>query len=166
MFKIDRAGLLAELDSEQKNWADLLGQIGENRMEEPGVGGFWSVKDIVAHITAWRLRTVGRLEAAARGEPEPAPLWPSDLKDDDTINAWFHQRDRDKPLTQVLTESREIFQKLRSAVEKLPQAVLDDPERVPYLKGWTFSGPGLFSHFHDEHEADMRAFAAKQPARP
>lgn len=159
------AELLAQLDSEQKDWEDLLRQIGEARMEEPGVGGVWSVKDIVAHISAWRRRTVRRLEAAARGEPDPAPPWPAGLNEDDAINAWFHERDRDKPVAQVLSESREVFQKLRSAVEKLPQAVLDDPDRVPYLKGWTFSGPGLFSHFHEEHEADMRAFAARQPTK-
>jgi hypothetical protein len=160
-----KAELLRELDSEQENWEDLLRQIGEERMKEPGVAGFWSVKDIVAHISAWRRRTVGRLEAAARGEPDPTPPWPADLNEDDAINAWFYERDRDKSVAQVLSESREVFQKLRSAIEKLPQEVLDDPGRVSYFKGWTFTGPGLFSHFHDEHEADMRAFAARQPAR-
>ena len=89
-----RAELLAELKSEQEAWERLLGEVGEDRMEEPGVGGAWSIKDIVAHLAAWRRRTVGRLEAAARGQPESAHEWPADLKEDDEINAWFHERDR------------------------------------------------------------------------
>ena len=62
----------------------------------------WSVKDVVAHLAAWRRRTVARLEAAGRGQPEPAPEWPIDLRDDDEINSWFHARDRGKSVREVL----------------------------------------------------------------
>jgi hypothetical protein len=47
-----RAELLAELKSEQEAWERLLGEVGEDRMEEPGVAGAWSIKDIVAHLAA------------------------------------------------------------------------------------------------------------------
>ena len=67
-----RAELVQQMNSEQEAWEGLLGQIGEDRMEEPGVAGSWSIKDVVAHLTAWRRRTVGRLESVAKGQPEPA----------------------------------------------------------------------------------------------
>jgi hypothetical protein len=160
-----RAELLAELQSEQKAWEGLLAQIGEDRLDEPGVQGEWSIKDIVAHLTAWRRRTVGRLEAVANGQPEPTPPWPADLHEDDEINAWFHQRDSGKSVADVLSESRRVFQQLASAVQKLPDDAIDDPSRFPWMQGTPLSGAAFFSHFHDEHEADMRAWLSRQPAR-
>jgi hypothetical protein len=160
-----RTDLLAELNSEHEAWQGLLADIGDDRMDEPGVAGPWSIKDIVAHLTAWRRRTVGRLEAVGHGQPEPAHEWPADLKDDDEINAWFHERDRNKSLREVLSESRRVFEQLVAAIEKLPQEALDDPGRLPWMQGAPVSGAAFFSHFHDEHEADMRAWLSRQPAR-
>jgi hypothetical protein len=133
-------------------------------MEEPGVAGAWSIKDIVAHLAAWRRRTVGRIEAVANGQPEPAPSWPAELHEDDEINAWFYARDRDKSVRDVLSESRGVFQQLVSAVAKLPEDALSDPARFPWMEGAPLSGAAFFGHFHDEHEADMRAFLSRQPA--
>jgi uncharacterized damage-inducible protein DinB len=160
-----QADLLAELDAENQRWERLLADIGADRMEEPGVAGAWSIKDIVAHLAAWRRRTVGRIDAVANGRPEPAPPWPAELLEDDAINAWFHARDRDKSVRDVLAESRGVFQQLVSAVAKLPDEALSDPARFPWMEGAPLSGAVLFGHFHDEHEADMRAFLSRQPAR-
>ena len=160
-----RAELLKQLNSEQDAFEGLLEEIGADRMEEPGVAGAWSIKDIVAHLTAWRRRTVGRLEAAANGESEPTPPWPADLREDDEINAWFHERDRNKSVREVLSESRDVFKRLAAAIEKLPEDALDDPGRFPWMEGTPFTGAAFFSHFHDEHEADMRAWVSRQPTR-
>jgi hypothetical protein len=160
-----RAEVLAELRSQQKEWESLLAEVGEDRMEEPGVQGPWSIKDIVAHLTAWRRRTVGRLEAVARSQPEPKPSWPSELSDDDQINAWFHERDKSKSLAEVLSESRRVFDQLAAAVEKIPDEAFNDPSRFPWMEGQPVTGAAFFSHFHDEHEADMRAWLSAQPAR-
>ncbi|HEX9140831.1 MAG TPA: DinB family protein [Gaiellaceae bacterium] len=160
-----RAELVAELHSEQRAWEGLLAEIGENRMEEPGVAGAWSIKDVVAHLTAWRRRTVRRLEAAAIGQPEPAHDWPADLHEDDEINAWFHQRDRNKSLRETLTESRRVFEQLVSVIEKFPEDAVDRLQSLPWWQGAPVNGAAFFGHFHDEHEADMRAFLSRQPTR-
>jgi hypothetical protein len=160
-----KAELIAQLNSENQGWEGLLAEIGNDRMEEPGVAGAWSIKDVVAHLTAWRRRTVGRLAAVANGQPEPAHEWPADLAEDDEINAWFHARDRGKSVREVLDESRRVFQQLVSAIEKLPDDALDDPARFPWMQGATITGATLFGHFHDEHEGDMRAYLSRQPAR-
>jgi hypothetical protein len=160
-----RADLLAELNAEYQGWERLLAEIGEDRMDEPGAAGTWSIKDVVAHLTAWRRRTVGRLEAVAKGQPEPKAPWPADLHEDDEINAWFHERDRGQSVRETLAESRRVFEKLVSAIEKLPEDALDDPARFPWMQGARVTGATLFGHFHAEHEADMRAWLARQPTR-
>jgi len=160
-----RTELVQELNSEQQAWETLLAEIGHDRMEEAGVAGAWSIKDVVAHLTAWRRRTVGRLEAMAHGRPEPAHEWPAALHEDDEINAWFHERDRDKSVRQTLDESRGVFEQLVSAIEKMPEDSLDHPERFPWMEGAPVTGATFFGHFHNEHEADMRARLSGQPAR-
>ena len=153
--------LLDDLDAEQSAWEALLRDIGEERMTQPGVEGEWSIKDIVAHLTAWRRRTVSRFQAALRNEPAPPPPWPVELQDDDAINAWFYAADRDRPLEDVLRESRAVFQQLVQTLEAFPEEALQDPARFPWLEGEPLSGATLFGHFHDEHEADMRAWLAR-----
>lgn len=159
---MSKAELLRNLDEENRQWEALLGAIGEARMEEPGVAGHWSIKDIVAHITSWRRRTVMRLQAQGRGEPEPPPYWPPNLKSDDDINAWFYEMNHLRPVPEVLAESRHVYQQLRAAIESLPESGLLDPQRFPWLQGQPLTAAALYSHFHDEHEADMRAFLAQQ----
>src|SRR5690242_5158350 len=57
-----KAHFLQDLKNEQANWEQLLNDIGEAHMTQPGVAGEWSIKDIVAHLTGWRKRTVARFQ--------------------------------------------------------------------------------------------------------
>ena len=68
-------------------------------------------------------------------------------------------------MREVLSESRDVFNRLSAAIEKLPEDALDDPGRFPWMEGTPFTGAAFFSHFHDEHEADMRAWLSGQPTR-
>lgn len=153
--------LLAVLQKEQAGWQKLLDDIGEARMTEPGVTREWSIKDIVAHLTGWRRRTVGRLQAALKQEPEPTPLWPSQLQTDDEINAWIYASHRDRPLADILQESDVVFQQLVDTLSAFPEAELLAPNRFGWMGGEPLSGAAFFAHFHDEHESDMRAWLDK-----
>ena len=66
-----KSELLNWLREEYQKWEVFLDQIGEARMEQPGVAGDWYMKDIVAHLTGWNRWLVRRLLAAQRGEAEP-----------------------------------------------------------------------------------------------
>jgi Protein of unknown function (DUF1706) len=160
-----KTALLADLQREQEQWEALLAQIGESRMDQGGVTGEWSIKDIVAHLTGWRHRTVGRLQAAQRSDPEPPPPWPAHLQADvdlDAINAWIYESNHARPVRAVLDEAHQVFQQLHAAIEGLPDEVLKDPVRhLPWLEGQPFSAGELFAHFHEEHEPDMRAWLAR-----
>jgi hypothetical protein len=157
-----KTALLADLHREQEQWEALLAQIGEARMDQPGVAGEWSIKDIVAHLTGWRRRTVARLQAAQRGEAEPSPPWPAHLQTDDQINAWVYETNRDRSVREVLADSRQVFQQLVAAIEAFPEAELLDPHRFAWWEGELLSAAALFAHFHEEHEPDMRAWLARQ----
>ena len=119
------------------------------------------IKDIVAHITGWRRRTVRRFQAALNHEPDVPPLWPKALQEDDEINAWIYQANRDRPLADVLSDSREVFHQLVDVIAAFSDDELQDPQRIEWLEGEPLSGKFVFSHFHEEHEPDMRAWLDK-----
>jgi hypothetical protein len=163
---MNRAELIGGLQEEYRNWQALLDQIGPARMDQSGVAGPWSVKDIVAHLTGWRRRTVARLQAAQRGQPEPPPPWPAQLQTDDEINAWIYESNHGRPVGVVLDESHQVFQQLLAAIEGLPDEVVKDPERhLPWLDDQPITAYEFFSHFHEEHEPDVRAWLVRVEKR-
>jgi hypothetical protein len=153
-----KAQILDDLRDEQAHWEALLRDIGEEHMTQPGVAGEWSIKDVVAHLTGWRRRTVGRFQAALRREPSPPPPWPPQLQTDDEINAWIYAANRDRPVSDVLLDSRMVFQQLVETLDAFPEAELLDPGRFGWLEGESLTGAAFFAHFHEEHEPDMRAW--------
>ncbi len=155
---LSKTQLLAELNNENASWQALLDDIGEANMTQPEVAGGWSIKDIVAHLTGWRRRTVRRFQATLNHEPDFPPPWPSELQEDDEINAWIYASNRDRPLADVLSDSREVFQQLVDAIDAFSDDELQDPQRIEWLEGEPLSGKFVFSHFHEEHEPDMRAW--------
>jgi hypothetical protein len=63
------------------------------------------------------------------------------------------------PLADVLSDSREVIQQLIVAVDALSDDHLQDPRLVGLLDdGEQLNSAFFFGHFHDEHEADMRAW--------
>src|SRR5262245_17172124 len=146
---------LAAIARERASWNALVAEVGESRMLEPGPMGEWTFQDLTAHLTGWRNRTLDRLEAAARREPEPPPPWPADLEEDDPINAWIHEQSRGRSTAEVLAEAATSFDRLAAVVEALPEAALTDPNRFAWMEGHAL-GPviidgSIFAHLHEEH---------------
>jgi len=158
---LSKTQLLAELRNENASWQALLDEIGEANMTQPEVAGGWSIKDIVAHLTEWRRRTVRRFQAALNHETDFTPPWPEDVQEDDEINAWIYESHRDRPLADILSNSREVFQQLIDVIDAFSDDDLQDPERFAWLEGEPLSGKLIFAHFHEEHEPDMRAWRAR-----
>ncbi len=156
--------IIAAIDRERQRWELLLAEVGEARMLEPGAMGDWTFKDLTAHLTGWRARALQRLEAAAMGQPEPAPSWPAELPNDDAINDWIHEVNQDRLLGEVIGESRESYARLTEIVQMLPDEALTNPAYFPWLEGESLAsaitGGAFFSHFSEEHESEMRRWLA------
>ena len=101
---MNKSELLNWLKEEYRQWEALLDQIGLARMDQPGVNGDWSMKDVVAHLTGWNRWLILRLQAAGRGDPEPPPPWPAQIQAEDEINAWIYESNRGRSLREVLDE--------------------------------------------------------------
>ena len=137
----------------------LLAQIGPERMEQPGVNGRWSMKDMVAHLNGWQPKLIASMQAAQRGEPEPPPPWPAQLQTEDEINTWIYESKKGRPVHEVLNETDQQFQQLIAVIESLPDDVRIEPQwRLVWLGDERFSASEFFDHFHDDHEPDIRAW--------
>ena len=164
-----KSELLNWLQEEYRQWETFLDQIGPARMDQPGVNGDWSIKDIVAHLTGWNHSLVARLRAAQRNEPEPPSPWPAHLQSEDEINAWIYETNRGRSVREVLEESHQVFQQLLAVIESLPDEVRIETIRVPsgreYYLVWLddkrFQAGEFFDHFHDDHEPDIRAWLVR-----
>lgn len=153
-----RAELLRQIDTERVYWQDLVIEVGPERMEEPGPMGDWTFKDLTAHLTGWRERTIARIEAGPGVEP-PMP-WPAQLREVDAINDWIYAQNRDRPLADVLAEADQSFARLAAAIDALPDDDLLAPGRFDWLEGNALDDVQLFGHLHEEHEPDVRAWLA------
>jgi len=163
-----KSELLNELQEEYQQWEALLDQIGLERLEQPGVNGDWSIKDLVAHLAGWQPRLIANLQAAQRDEPEPLPPWPAHLQTDDEINAWIYETNRERSVREVLDESHQLFQQLLAVIEGLPNAVRIDQVHhkgrvyhLVWLDDQRFPVGEFFDHFHDDHEPDVRTWLAR-----
>lgn len=166
---MQKSELLNWLQEEYRQWAAFLDQIGPTRMDQPGVAGHWSIKDVIAHLTGWQRRVVANVQAAQRGEPEPPPPWPAHLEAEDDINAWIYEANRGRSVREVLEESQHVFQQLLAVIEALPADVrvehIEPAFYLVWVDGERFLPGEFFNHFHDDHEPDIRAWLsrAEQP---
>ena len=155
-----QAELLEQIRAEHELWNDLVAEVGAERMEQPGPMGDWTFKDMAAHLTGWRERTIDRLEAGPGADP-PTP-WPAHLTGDDEINDWIYAQNRDRPLSDVLADADRSYARLAAAVQALPEEDVTTPGSFNWLEGATLTDVELFGHLHEEHEPDVRAWLASQ----
>lgn len=163
---MEKSDLMKWLRQEYEEWEALLAEIGPSRMDRPGVNGDWSMKDMVAHHTGWNRWLVTRLQAAQRAEPEPLPPAPADVQTEDEINAWIYASNRDRSVQDVLDDMRQNFQDLFAVIDALPDDVRIERSEQGHVLVWVDDKrflPGEFvDHYHDEHEADVRAWLARE----
>jgi uncharacterized protein (TIGR03083 family) len=162
-----KADAIAAIRADQQFWRDLAAEVGPDRYAEPGPMGEWSFGDMAGHLLGWRNRTLARLEAGARGEPEPANPWPAELDEaqdgDDAINAWIHEQHAGRPAAQLVADYDASYDRLVDIVESMPDEIVTDPNAFPWMGGTPLAEAPLFGHLHDEHVPSVRAWLAANP---
>lgn len=160
-----REALLSAVREIRQDLEDIVAEDDQDLIEQQGSFGEWSLKDLLGHLTGWRQVTAERLEAALRGE-EPVFPWPSHLerrKGPDEKNQWFFDTNHDKPLAQVMRESRETFDRVESAIAALPEDDLLRTDRFAWLQGFALASAvvqGTIKHYRSAHEPQVRAWLA------
>jgi hypothetical protein len=152
-----RAEQIAAIRADQQFWRDLAGEVGPDRYGEPGPMGEWSFGDMAGHLLGWRNRTLARLDAFSRSEPDPPDPWPTALDDDDRINTWIHDHHADRSPDQLVGDYDASYDRLIAILDAMPDAKLTDPTAIPWLEA-PLVDVDFTGHLHDEHVPSVRAW--------
>ena len=154
-------GYLPTLERIQRGWNDLwaaIDRLTPAQMQTPDEGG-WSIKDNLVHLTAWERYMLlhylqGRPAAEAMGLDEATMRGHFDQ-----VNAALFQRNRDRPLADVLADAGATHGQVVDYLAQAPFETLmrplvdDDAEKRPVL-AWVAGD--TFEHY-EEHLAAIHA---------
>jgi hypothetical protein len=123
----DKAQLLERI---QQAWTALeqtIGRLSDEQMTAPEADGGWSVKDHLAHITAWEQYLLAVLE----GRPLHEVMGLDEARyraiDTDGLNVVIFERDKDRPLPEVLATFRQSHEQVLAALARLTDPDLFKP---------------------------------------
>jgi hypothetical protein len=153
-----QAEQIAALRADQAFWRALAAEVGPARYAEPGPMGEWSFADMAGHLAGWRERTINRVVALGRGEPEPAPPWPAGLDADDDVdkvNDWIREGHAGRSPEQLVADSEASYDRLIASLEAMPAQVMT---AVAAWADEALVDVDFTGHLHDEHVAPVRAW--------
>ncbi|HEX2618778.1 MAG TPA: ClbS/DfsB family four-helix bundle protein [Phototrophicaceae bacterium] len=122
-----KARLLEDLLEVRREWGKLMKEIGEERMLEPGATGFWTVRDVIAHLTSYARWFVNAYDAHLRGEAPP--LDGTEMLDAEGRNQIYHQQMQHLGLKATIAEARWVYQRLIELVEESSEEFLTEPQQ-------------------------------------
>lgn len=161
-----REQLVDKLESAKADFEKLIQEIGEGGLAEPGINGDWSMKDILAHVTAWEERPVAWSEGLSRGERPTPPAWPTGLSEDQ-LNDYLYQNNRQRLLEEVLARWRSVHQSVLDAIARMSDEELFD-RKVDWLGDASYAeaiAGNSYEHLRT-HERDIRSVLDSRKSQP
>lgn len=175
MQKTHKEIFLARLMNERDKFELLLNRVGfTRRMTLKGVSGKWSIKDILAHISAYEQYIADRMIEVLQGEDYTPcrtqnaldafldqygyPDFGSPLLDDDTPNEWITEKYKNVSLDDVVAQELQAFAAIISSLEKLPEEMMNRHNLYDRVSNNTFR------HYR-EHMADIRRWLKSSAAQ-
>ena len=121
--QISKTRAIEKLETERRRLEQNLAKLSQDDMIQPGVVGEWSVKDVLAHLASWERFFLDWYAADQRGEtphpPAPGLTWkPKDL---DILNQRIFVKHRNRPLSKILAEFRNIHKRFMATVQAIPE---------------------------------------------
>ncbi|HJT55306.1 MAG TPA: ClbS/DfsB family four-helix bundle protein [Ktedonobacteraceae bacterium] len=164
--QMNKSSLLDEMSSGYTVLDNTLATLGRQQMTTPGVTGDWSIKDILAHLTAWQDYLLIRLQAAARNEAPPVQAVLGAEDEDsatDKINAHFYEENKFRPLGKVMADFRSTYEQVVEAVQALSDEDLFEPKRFAWMKNyplWELVAGNTYEHYQ-EHLQSIQQWLSK-----
>ena len=162
LAEIDKARLLDLLEAEyefvHRTIDDLLAEV----MLMENVTGTWSIKDMIAHLTAWMKRLLRWFDEIEAGQtpdvPEKGYTWDAV----DALNDAQSVKDKNRSLDDVLADFHNVYHEVYRLIEGLSEddlfhSTFDGLTREPM---WRLIVSNTYEHFH-EHIKPVREWLAK-----
>jgi hypothetical protein len=144
-----KANITQRLQTERKRLEQNLAGLRQSDLQQPGVVGQWSIKDVLAHLADWEAHMPVWLEAARGGDPvaeiEPGLSW----KQFDAFNQRIYERHCDQSLEEVLAYFHGTHQQFMEMVAAMPEDEMLENNRYAFIgKGAVYDWLGAYAN-HD-----------------
>jgi hypothetical protein len=152
--------LIKQIETEWENLQAALDGLTEEQMHQPGVVGEWSVKDILAHITAWQTRLITTLFKAENGF---TPDTTDGGQTVDQLNEEFYREMKARSFDRVWDDLDSSYHQILSRLESWKDKDLFDPKRFKWMKGKPFAeyiAGDSYEHYA-EHAVQIREWRKK-----
>ncbi|MBX5459005.1 MAG: ClbS/DfsB family four-helix bundle protein [Thermogemmatispora sp.] len=127
---MEKAQLLSEMQRCYHEWNSLLATLTSEELLLPGVAGAWSVKDVVAHLTAWLELAFSDISAAREGR-EPLLSFDAMSKEElEELNQRFHRERQGQTLEEVLTNFHTTWRRLYDETMALDDKLLQETAQL------------------------------------
>lgn len=156
----NKAQLLQGVGQAHDELERTLALLRSEQMTEPLLEGGWSVKDLMAHLSAWEQLTIERI--AVRHDAEKlAEIYRRFGEGDeglDNLNNELFLAEKDKPLPDVRRDFNQSYSDFMQMVADLPEEDLFQEGRSLIWDGaplWGLIAGNSFTHYH-EHTAQIQ----------
>jgi len=158
-----KAELLEKIHTARKQFKALIDSLTETQIITPGVQENWSVKDILAHLTAWERMTLERLNSGLSNRP--SRIRPIHTNEEvDWMNEKVHAIHQDRPLVDILDDFQTSFERLMEKVEGLNKNVFQNPTSMEWAGDrpvWLLIADNTYLHYAEHREAIEKGLVKK-----
>jgi hypothetical protein len=116
---MDRQQLLNRLDKAWTAFKQSYAGLSDAQMQEPGVTGDWSVKEIIAHVSVWEEEALKHLPHILEGVRPPR--YSVTYGGIDAFNALMMEQKRTLSLAEVLAQQDNTHRRLIHYVQSAPE---------------------------------------------
>jgi hypothetical protein len=153
---LNKAQIIAALKSSRANFMAAIGGLTPDQLLRPGACGLWSVKDVMAHLTAWESELV---TALAKLDKNKAPHL-VEIEEIDEWNAEQYALTVSRSLEGVQEDFQNVLKQLVRIIEELDEYTLTDPRAIRWNGGdplYLQISDAAYEH-EDEHVVDIKAW--------
>lgn len=140
-LRTELLNLLELAYEEERIFASVVSQVERHTS---GSYAQWSIKDVIAHVAAWRHRTAQELAAAAFGTDRP------EGDNLEQINVAIFEQHHHCPWGDVVRYSEMAYEALCELVKTIPEDILLSVQAIEWYKGpvWRLALDDGYSHPH------------------
>lgn len=124
--------LLKDILTQHRRLEKTFSSLSADAMLQPGAVGTWSVKDLLAHLTAWEGLFLDWYACGVKGtSPSVSPVGMSRIAMH-ALNQHIYAQNQPRPLEDILADFHASYRQILSVIEAIPEADMFTPGRFSW----------------------------------
>lgn len=129
--RVNKQGILQEITTARDEFLQAISGLTPEQMRIPGAVGYWSVKDVLAHIVAWESEMVTALNQIQLGRV-PKIIYIDDI---DEWNEEQYHINASRSLEAIMEDFSGVHKMLIRMLEDFDEQALTDNRRYTWMEG-------------------------------